>query len=152
MAAAANLPREAAEKAVVDVARGLGNQGFLGKIVARQNIVTVTATADSCAPVDPATSSSEVPEIQSTTTPLPLPSSSSVAVSSAVVSSVDPIATSSVAASSTFSASRVTPSASTPVSSETPSPPAETNLATRNGGLDEAIIAGVAAFAALAAL
>ncbi|EER42132.1 predicted protein [Histoplasma capsulatum H143] len=104
MAAAANLPREAAEKAVVDVARGLGNQGFLGKIVARQ------------------------------------------------MSSVDPIATSSVAASSTFSASRVTPSASTPVSSETPSPPAETNLATRNGGLDEAIIAGVAAFAALAAL
>ncbi|PGH35525.1 hypothetical protein GX50_01627 [[Emmonsia] crescens] len=160
MASGANLPRAAAEKAVIGSPRGLGNQGFFGKIVARQETITVTATADSCSPPDPVTSvSSQVPEIQSTESPVPVPvttSSSSMAVPSASETpeaSVDPLATSSMAVSSTPPASRVTPSASSPVSSETATPPPiETNLAVRNGGLEGAILVGAAGFAALAAL
>ncbi|KAL2360414.1 hypothetical protein RJZ56_006724 [Blastomyces dermatitidis] len=158
MATAANLPRAAAEKAVVDSPRGLGSQGFFGKIVARQETITVTATAtaESCDAFDPVTSDpSQVSEIQSTTSPVLAPVSSSVAVSSAseaLGSSVDPIAISSTAVSSNPAVS-VTPSASTPVASETGiAPPIETNFAVRNGGLEGAILVGAAGFAALVAL
>ncbi|PGG98076.1 hypothetical protein GX51_06988 [Blastomyces parvus] len=151
MATAANLPRAAAEKAVVDSPRGLGSQGFFGKIVARQETITVTATAtaDSCGPFDPVTSdSTEVPEFQSTTIPVPVPD---VTTSEAFGSSVDPIAISSTAVSSN-PADSVIPSASTPVASETGiAPPIETSFAVRNGGLEGAILAGAAGFAALVA-
>ncbi|KLJ09010.1 hypothetical protein EMPG_15572 [Blastomyces silverae] len=153
-----DLPRAAAENAVVDSPRGLGSQGFFGKIVARQETITVTATAtaDSCGPFDPVTSDlSQVSEIQSATSSVPVPVSSNVPISSAseaLGSSVDPIGISSTAVSSNPAVS-VTPSASTPVASETGvAPPIETNFAVRNGGLEGAILVGAAGFAALVAL
>ncbi|OAX83159.1 hypothetical protein ACJ72_02483 [Emergomyces africanus] len=156
-----DLPRAAGEKAaVIDSPRGLGNRGIFGKIVARQQIITITATAtaDGCAP-DPVTSgSSQVSAIQSTVSPVPIPettSPSSVAVpfvSETPGSSADPLVTSSSMASSTPPASRVTPSESSPVASETATPPVESNLAASNGGYEGAILAGAAGFAALMAL